>query len=162
MRYTPFIRTFSSAISFLIALSFYATCTAQNNDAEIREVIDKLFKGMKSGDSAMVRSVFLRDNSFSTISKNSRDSVIVRSDGNAEGFIKAVGTAHKEIWDERIYDVVIKTDGPMAIVWAPYKFFLGDTFSHCGVNVFTIIQTANGWKIKEITDTRRKTDCPSS
>ena len=162
MRHTPFIRIFHLTITCLISLLFHSTCIAQHNDTEIRKVVERLFEGMKSGDSAMVRSVFLRDNSFSTISKNTKDSVIVKSDGNAEGFIKAVGTAHKEIWDERIYDVVIKTDGPMAIVWAPYKFFLGDTFSHCGVNVFTIIQTANGWKIKEITDTRRKTDCPSS
>ena len=135
---------------------------AQNQDVEIRKVVDKLFQGMKSGDSAMVRSVFLTDNSFSTISKNSKDSVVVKSEGNAEGFIKAAGTAHKEIWDERIYDVIIKTDGPMAIVWAPYKFYLGNTFSHCGGNVYTIIQTIYGWKIKQITDTRRKTDCPSS
>lgn len=137
-------------------------CMAQNQDNEIRKVIDKLFAGMKASDSAMVRSVFLTENSFTTISKNNKDSVIVKSQGSAEGFIKAVGTAHKEIWNEQIYNVIIKTDGPMAIVWAPYKFYLGDTFSHCGVNAFTMIQTTNGWKIREITDTRRKTDCPSS
>ena len=103
----------------------------------------------------------MKVNSFSTISKNAKDSVIVKSDGDAEGFIRAVGTPHKEVWDERIYNVKITTDGPMAIVWAPYKFYRGETFSHCGVNVFTLIQTANGWKIKEITDTRRKENCPS-
>jgi hypothetical protein len=133
---------------------------AQNSDQEIRKVVDHLFTGMISGDSAMVRSVFLKDNSFYTIYKNAKDSVIVRSDGDAGAFIKAVGTPHNEKWDERIYDVNIKVDRPMAIVWAPYKFYLGKTFSHCGVNVFTLIQTTNGWKIKEITDTRRKTDCP--
>ena len=139
---------------------FYRTGQAQQQDMEIRAVVDKLFEGMRTGDSAMVRSVFMKDNSFTTISKNSRDSVIVRSDGNADEFIKAVGTPHKEKWNERIYSVNISADGPMAIVWAPYKFYRGETFSHCGVNVFTIIQTTTGWKIREITDTRRKDACP--
>ena len=148
-------------LSVSLSLIFSISAQAQTSALEIRKTVDKLFEGMKSGDSAIVRSVFMKVNSFSTISKNAKDSVIVKSDGDAEGFIRAVGTPHKEVWDERIYNVKITTDGPMAIVWAPYKFYRGETFSHCGVNVFTLIQTANGWKIKEITDTRRKEDCPS-
>jgi hypothetical protein len=75
-------------------------------------------------------------------------------------FVTAVGKTHPEKWDERIYDVKISADGPMAVVWAPYKFYRGEIFSHCGVNVFTMIKTRQGWKINAITDTRRKTGCP--
>jgi len=162
MKATQPTRSLMIGFFYLVCILFQYECIAQNHDTEIRKIVDKLFEGMKSGDSAMVRSVFLPENSFTSISKNSQDSVIVRNEGNANGFIKAVGTPHAEIWDEQIYDVNIKTDGPMAIVWAPYKFYRGKTFSHCGVNVFTLIETAKGWKIKEITDTRRKADCPSS
>ena len=139
---------------------FSKTATAQTPEADVRKVVDRLFDGMRSGDSAMVRSVFLKSNLFTSISKNATDSVIVRSDGDAEGFIRAVRTPRNEIWDEKISNVKIDIDGPMSVVWAPYKFYRGDTFSHCGVNVFILIHTVNGWKIREITDTRRKTDCP--
>jgi hypothetical protein len=47
----------------------------------------------------------------------------------------------------------------MASVWAPYKFYLGDKFSHCGVDVFQLMKTGDGWKIIYIVDTRRKGDC---
>ena len=160
MSKVPTNHFFTTLILTVTFVLFHRTGQAQKQDTEIHAVVDKLFEGMKAGDSAMVRSVFMKDNSFATISRNNKDSVIVRSDGNADGFIKAVGTPHKEIWDERIYNVNISIDGPMAIVWAPYKFYRGETFSHCGVNVFTMIQTTTGWKIREITDTRRKDACP--
>jgi len=144
----------------IISVLLFQKSQAQNPDNDIRIVVDRLFDGMRKGDSTMVRSVFLKDNALNSVSKNTNDSTIIRSEGNVEGFIKAVGTPHQEKWDERIYNLIIHTDGPMAIVWAPYKFYRGETFSHCGVNVFTLIKVSAEWKIREITDTRRKTDCP--
>jgi hypothetical protein len=132
---------------------------AQEAAAPVRQVVDRLFEGMKTGDSTKLRSVFTNECSLTSISKNNADSVVIHKSAIA-GFIKAVGTPHKEVWDERIYDVKISMDGPMAIAWTPYKFYLGEKFSHCGVNVITLIQTKTGWKINDITDTRRKENCP--
>jgi len=127
--------------------------------ASARATVDKLFTGMRTGDSTAVRSVFTKTAALTSISKNAADSVVTHK-GSVDGFVKAVGTPHKEQWDERIYDVKVSVDGPMAVVWAPYKFYLGDKFSHCGVNVFNLIKTNTGWKINDITDTRRKDACP--
>ena len=127
--------------------------------AAAREAVDKLFTGMRNGDSTAVRSVFTKTAALTSISKNAADSTVTHK-GSVDGFVKAVGTPHKDKWDERIYDVKVSIDGPMAVVWAPYKFYLGDKFSHCGVNVFNLIKTGSGWKINDITDTRRKDACP--
>ncbi|TDE12373.1 nuclear transport factor 2 family protein [Dyadobacter psychrotolerans] len=130
---------------------------AQDYQSEVRLTVDKFFDGMRSGDSAAVRSIILPGATLSSVLINANDSL--KADKSSfERFIKAIGTPHKEIWDERIYDVKILTDGPMATVWAPYKFYLGDKFSHCGVNVFLLGKDKAGWKILQITDTRRKTD----
>ena len=107
----------------------------------------------------MLRKAVLPNCTLTTISKNSADSLVMHNSDIA-GFIKAVGTPHNEKWDEQIYNVKISVDLPMAIVWAPYKFYLGEKFSHCGVNVFTLVETKAGWKIRGITDTRRKEPCP--
>ncbi|GLU55020.1 hypothetical protein Dfri01_44810 [Dyadobacter frigoris] len=117
-----------------------------------------MFDGMRSGDSSVVRSVFIPQSTLTSVSTNAKDSVMTHL-SKTDDFVAAVGKPHTEKWDERIYDVKISVDGPMAIVWAPYKFYRGETFSHCGVNVFTMIKTKNGWKINTITDTRRKMDC---
>ncbi|GGC12148.1 nuclear transport factor 2 family protein [Dyadobacter sediminis] len=130
---------------------------AQENE-NVRKAVDLLFDGMRTGDSTLLRKVFNPNSSLTSFSRNEKDSVIIHK-SDAESFIKAAGKPHKEKWDERIYDVKILIDDMMATVWAPYKFYLGDTFSHCGVNVFSMIKTASGWKIYEIKDTRRKTEC---
>ena len=63
------------------------------------------------------------------------------------------------MWDERIGDIDVRIDGGLATAWMPYAFYLGDRFSHCGVNAFHLTLTSEGWKILHITDTRRTTDC---
>lgn len=135
------------------------TAWAQVEASAVRQVVDRLFDGMRNGDSTTVRNVFSKSGTLTSISKNAADSVIIHK-GSVDGFVKAVGTPHNDKWDERIYDVKVSIDGPMAVVWAPYKFYLGDKFSHCGVNVFNLIKTGSGWKINDITDTRRKDACP--
>ncbi|GGN09686.1 hypothetical protein GCM10010967_51930 [Dyadobacter beijingensis] len=154
-------------ISHFLTLALLATITtsaanralAQADAAAARATVDKLFDGMRNGDSTAVRSVFTKTAALTSISKNASDSTVTHK-GSVDGFVKAVGTPHKDKWDERIYDVKVWIDGPVAVVWAPYKFHLGDTFSHCGVNVFNLIKTSTGWKINDITDTRRKDACP--
>jgi hypothetical protein len=142
----------------LVCLLGTTATHAQDASASVRQVVDRLFEGMKTGDSTKLRSVFTNECSLTTISKNNAHSVVFYKSAIG-GFIKAMGTQHKEVWDERIYDVKISIDGPMAIAWAPYKFHLGEKFSHCGVNVITLVQTKTGWKINDITDTRRKENC---
>lgn len=143
-------------LCLLITISNFGT--AQGQEAAIRATVDRLFDGMRSGDSTALRSVFAPQSVLTSISFNAQDSVITLQ-GKTEEFIAAVAKPHPEKWDERIYEVKMMVDGPMAMVWAPYKFYLGEKFSHCGVNMFTMIKTRQGWKISAITDTRRKTDC---
>ena len=159
MKITTGWRSFKSAflLCLLIAISNFAS--AQSDEALVRASVDKLFDGMRSGDSSIVRSIFTNQATLTSVSINEKDSVLINV-SKPDGFVTAVGKPHTEKWDEKISDVKISIDGPMATVWAPYKFYRGETFSHCGVNVFTMIKNKNGCKINAITDTRRRTNCP--
>ena len=75
------------------------------------------------------------------------------------GFLKTVGTPHADIWDERVTFERVLIDAGLASVWAPYEFYLGSKFSHCGYDSFQLVKLANGWKIALIIDTRRKEKC---
>ena len=131
---------------------------AQSDHNEVKAIVDQLFVGMKTGDSSLVAKSFTADATLQSVSI-SADGKVKTSKNGVAGFIKAIGTPHQEMWDERIYDLRTQVDGPMATVWAPYKFYLGEKFSHCGVNAFVLVKTENGWKIAGITDTRRKENC---
>lgn len=48
---------------------------------------------------------------------------------------------------ERIWDPRIRIHGDLATVWAPYDFYLGGEFSHCGVDTFQMVRTPRGWRV---------------
>lgn len=131
---------------------------AGNQESEaVKKVITQLFDGMRKGDSSMVSQAFSKSIIMQTISNRQGD-IQVRSD-EAAGFLKAVGTPHPDIWDERISFDQILIDDNLASVWTSYQFFIGDKFSHCGVNSFQLVKGKEGWKIIYLIDTRRKENC---
>jgi hypothetical protein len=112
---------------------------------------------MRAGDSSAVRSALHPNARFMTTLV--RDGIPVLHDGGVEGFVEAVGRPHDEVWDERIWNVKIQIDDLLASAWMDYAFFLGSEFSHCGVNAFQVFKAADGWKVIQITDTRRTEGC---
>jgi hypothetical protein len=149
----------------IIALIFCCcllTVESQAQHAEegpVREVINHLFKGMEKGDSALVRSAFAKNITMATIFRDKSNAPMIHHETSLTGFLNAVGTAHNETWYEEIWNVKIQVDGDLAQAWCDYAFYLGNTFSHCGVDAFQLHKTKDGWKIFHLADTRRKQDC---
>lgn len=151
----PFRRIFFLII--LLICSFRVS--AQDSEAEaVKTVIRQLFEGMKRGDSAMVKAVFLPNAILHTAGTTKTGEMKLVS-GDVNGFVTAVGTPHTSVWDERITFGQVLVDGPLASVWTPYQFYLGEKFSHCGVNSFQLFKSPEGWKITYLIDTRRKEHC---
>lgn len=143
----------------LIILTFVSTTAfAQNDEAAVKLAVNKLFEGMKQSDTALIRSAFSSAPLLQTVIKNKEGKVSVASEP-LDSFLVAVGRPHTEVYDERISFDVIKIDGELAIVWAPYKFYLGDKFSHCGVDSFQLVKLNGEWKIQYLVDTRRRQSC---
>lgn len=126
-------------------------------EVQVREVVQRLFDGMRQGDSAVVRSTFHPEARL--MSTSIREGEPRLQAGSIDEFIRAVGSPHDEPWDERIEDLQIRVDDPLASAWMEYRFYLGERLSHCGVNAMQLVRGAGGWRILHVVDTRR-TDCP--
>jgi len=50
-------------------------------------------------------------------------------------------------YTERGFDPTVLVSGPIAMVWMPYDFHLDGAWSHCGVDVFTLLKGPAGWRI---------------
>jgi hypothetical protein len=74
-------------------------------------------------------------------------------------FAKTISTIKKGAADEQIIFESVRIDGPLAMVWAPYKFYFDGKFSHCGVDSFQLVFINAQWKIQYLIDTRRKQPC---
>lgn len=148
-------------ILVLVSLFFLFSGTSafsQTEEKAVEEVIRSLFEGMKTKNSEQVAKAFYSEGQMQT--------VLVKPEGTSVGsnsvadFIKRISTTPAETTlDERILDYQIKVDGAMASAWTPYRFYVNDTFSHCGVNSFQLVKMSDGWKIVYIIDTRRKEPC---
>lgn len=62
-------------------------------------------------------------------------------------------------WHETIAKPTILEEKGLAVVWARYQFRLDGKLSHCGVDLFNLVETPDGWKIAALADTRQTEGC---
>ena len=129
-----------------------------DDHAQITSHIKTMFESMRKGDNSLMHDLFEDGAMLESVFFN-KDGETVSRESAATSFIEAVDQPHDKIWDERIHNYDINIDGPLAIAWTPYSFYLGDEFSHCGVNVFTFVKTDGVWKIRQLRDSRKRADC---
>jgi hypothetical protein len=154
-----YIYTMRKILIILIFTMANITAYCQQTEIDaVKKTVNTMFDAMRKGDSTLLKSVFAKEMILQSVSNNKEGKAVLSTE-KADGFVKAIGTPHSAVYDERITFGDIKIDGDLASVWAPYKFYLGDKFSHCGVDVFQLMKTAEGWKIIYIVDTRRKDNC---
>lgn len=48
---------------------------------------------------------------------------------------------------ERGFRPEVRVNGPLAVVWYPYDLYIDGKWSHCGVDVFTLIKNDGRWRI---------------
>jgi len=48
---------------------------------------------------------------------------------------------------ERGWDPTVMVSGTIAMVWYPYDIYVDGAWSHCGIDIFNMIRTNEGWRI---------------
>ena len=147
----------------IIMLIFITALVTKNSDAQtaedsVKAVVKQLFDGMKNSDAEMISSAFADSAILQTIGRDKQGKMTIEND-KVDEFAKLISGLKKGAADEQIVFETIKIDGPLAIVWAPYKFYFNGQFSHCGVDSFQLVCINGQWKIQYLIDTRRKQPC---
>jgi len=52
---------------------------------------------------------------------------------------------------ERGFDPTVLVAETIATVWYPYDIYVDGEWSHCGVDIFNLVRTENGWRIASLT-----------
>jgi hypothetical protein len=142
-----------TAVVFISDLS-----TAQSTEDSVKAVVNQLFDAMKGVDPVKLKDAFADSAVLQTIRRKQDGSFFVANE-KVNDFAASIAKAKKDSLDERITFETIKIDGPLAIVWTPYKFYYAGNFSHCGVNSFQLVRINGRWKIQFLIDTRRRQGC---
>ncbi len=146
----------------LLVLTFFiifysSKILAQTAEDSVKRTIEQLFEGMRTADTIKLRSILSSEARFLIVEDS--DGTVQLRESPITQFLKALATPHSEVWDERVRDYEIRIDEALATAWTPYRFYRGNTFSHCGVNAFQLYRSGEGWKIVQITYTRRTENC---
>ncbi|MDH3272863.1 MAG: nuclear transport factor 2 family protein [Gemmatimonadota bacterium] len=146
-----------------IAVAAFTVMTLTSADLRAQDTagalaaVEQMFEGMRTADSDMVRAVFASDARFAMVDSGQGPAAVRFQ--SVDGWIEAIGRSEGS-WNEQIYDVEVLADGNMAVVWAPYTFYLDGRISHCGINSIAMLHDGAGWKVTQISDTRAAENCP--
>jgi len=142
----------------LISVVFYHAANAQSGEDSVKATVNQLFAAMKNADSSLLVNSFADSAILQTIVNSKEGKVEIKNELVSE-FAGFISKLQKDVADERIQFDVLRIDGPLAIVWASYKFYYKGKFSHCGVDSFQLVRVNGKWKIEYLIDTRRTQNC---
>ena len=141
----------------LIVLLLFIPLVSFGQDLEklkLKSVVKTFFEGFHNKDWLVIASVI--DKSFDLNSTSFKEDDGVLRNINRDNFVSAIiSRPDSPVWKEKLLSFDVKIDGPLANVWVKYEFWLDDKLSHCGVNSIHLLKKKSGWKIFNITDSRR-------
>lgn len=123
-----------------------ATVAAQTGPADQREVVaavQTLFDAMATCDAAAARAVSLPEGRLYRVQPGA--AADPRSSTFEEFNTQLAGCTRRML--ERMWTPQVRVHKGIASLWAPYDFWLDGAFSHCGIDSFDLVKTADGWKI---------------
>lgn len=136
-----------------------APAAAQSAAAEVRDVVEELFRRMKAGDADGMAALLHDDARL--VTTGVRDGRPTARPVPVQGWLDGVRGSEREL-DERLYDTTVHVSQGLAVVWTGYDLFVDGALSHCGFDAFQLVRLPEGWRIIEIADTRRQEACRGS
>lgn len=114
-------------------------------EAAILATIDRFFEAMAAGDAeafaaeqtddGMTYSQRLRDGRWELVRRTHRE------------LIASIGAAGGRRLAETYWQPTVLVRGPIAVVWAPYRFRVDGADAHGGVDVFQLVEVDGRWLI---------------
>ncbi|MEN9685721.1 MAG: hypothetical protein RLZZ28_1507 [Bacteroidota bacterium] len=143
---------------FLLLPGFAAFCqpgVAEEKKAVLSRV-QQFFTAMEKQDTAMFQdAVAANGQSWAVRKRNDSSFISFRSFGDR--VYKFENPA--QVIQEKILSAEVKIHQQIAMAWVPYTLSISGKFSHCGVDVFTLLKSDHGWKIVNISYTVEPNGC---
>ena len=108
-------------------------------------VVQALFDAMAAKDVEATRRITMPEARFYAVGEKDGKPRIVRT-FTTDDHLKDLAAAKSSL-RERMWNPEVRVRGFIASVWTPYDFWVDGKFSHCGIDVFDLIKTEEGWRI---------------
>lgn len=124
---------------------------SESTAADTAAVVDAaraMLEGITTGDTSLLRSVTAPD--LRLEGTTTRGSLPPTAAGQTrEEFLAMVARPEADFF-ERMWDPTVRIHGRVADVLARYDFYQDGEFSHCGVDLFQLVETSEGWVVVSV------------
>ncbi len=124
----------------------------------VMAVVEQFFTAINNSDGALLGSLEVEGAAILNIREDAAGDhqFVERQWFDADSF--ASGTRLTErYWDEEVL-----VSDHLAVFWAPYDFHIDGEFSHCGIDVLSLIKIEGQWKIGSAMWTVQRPNCEAS
>lgn len=148
-----------------LSLLLIATVPAQANDETdaILAVVDRAYEAIKTQDNEIWTDILLPEGlNLSFRSGKDGGSELDERGVRSFEFLLANPSHDEHEYVERwTGEPTVLVDGPLAVVWGEYDFWIDGEFSHCGRTLFDFAKVDGDWKIFTFNFTVEHSSCPT-
>lgn len=139
----------------MLFLAFSSAAEAQPAAADsAKAVVMQLMNAIHTSDGQGVVNCFADSAFMQTVTRSQNGAASARRDSYLN-FAKLVSGAAPGTAEQKIEIDMVRANGPLATVWATYRFFYNGVNTHCGAVSFELVRVNNlQWKIQYMIDTR--------
>jgi len=113
------------AVIVCLAIGLLSGCSERKSEMAVLAPIHEMFDGMAHRNAAEIKASWLPGGVLVLDQEGNLSQITMENFANRV----ASGTTHIE---ERIYDPQVHIDHDLAVVWAPFNFFIDGKLDHCG------------------------------
>jgi hypothetical protein len=150
-----FFRSIRIGVTLATACIFTSALQAATPEEQaVLAPIQAMFDGMAARDAAAIQAPTL-PGGVMVLMRDGKPSQMT-----FEEFATRVGKPGKSKIEERIHDPLIRIDNDLAVVWAPFDFYVDGKVNHCGTDLFNLVRKEGKWLIASVADTGTD-NCPA-
>jgi hypothetical protein len=120
------------------------------------EAVERFLAALKTRDTSALRAVLHPSMRLMTATAANGGNAMALS---GDDFVRAVGRATGDAWNQRLLAPEVHADSALATVWSMYRFDRGAVFDHCGAIAVHLVRIGVTWKIVQLSDTHRTVGC---
>jgi hypothetical protein len=142
-------------LSLTISFHCFSQQTEETEVAAVEAVVNQFFESLEKQDTVLLKEVAFMEGQIWTVNNTvspARERMRFFKDD-----LKSFNS--KNSYQEEAYRMEVKIHENMAMAWVPYEFRMSGNFSHCGVDVFTLVKKDEKWKIINLSYTIDKEGC---
>jgi len=146
-------------IIMAISIDSFAQKKPSLEEKEILLKVNQFFDALETQDTVLFKSILLMDGqTWAIFEKENTEKYSMRQ---FRDFMKTLINPSRII-QERMLSSEVKIHNRIAMAWVPYTLSISGKFSHCGVDIFTMLKTSEGWKIATAAYTIEVEGCSGS